>query len=203
MDFELTDEQHDIQRMTRQFSRERIAPRATEWDRGAIFPRDIIAELGEIGVMGVCIPEQYGGAGADFLSFILVIEEISHADAGVGLTVSVQTSLATLPILSFGSEEQKRKWIPPLASGEVIGCYGLTEPGAGSDAAALVSTARRDGSNYVLNGNKQFISNAGYAGTLIFFARTNLTGRRCDGISAFIVDMSLDGVTIGKEEEKL
>lgn len=203
MYFQFTDEQRDIQRMTRQFAKERIAPLAREWDRQHTFPREMIRELGELGLLGVCIPNEYGGADADFLSYILVIEELSRADAGLGVTVAVQTSLATLPILTFGTEEQKQRWIPPLASGEVIGAYGLTEPSSGSDAAALLTSARRDGDGWVLNGRKQFITNAGHAGTFIAFARTDPTAPRAKGISAFIVDMSQEGVSVGREEEKL
>lgn len=203
MHFRLTDEQRDIQQMTRDFAQEKIAPQAAQWDRDGVFPRSLIAELAELGLLGACIPEEYGGAGADFLSYILMLEELSRADAGVGVTVAVQTSLATLPILEFGSEVHRKTWIPPLASGEMIGCYGLTEPGSGSDPAALITSARRDGNHYILNGQKQFITNAGHAGLVVVFARTDRAVRGPKGISAFLVDRSLPGVSIGREEEKL
>ena len=203
MHFQLTTEQRDIQRMTRRFAKERVVPQAAEWDRQHLFPRKIIRELGELGLMGTCVPEEYGGAGADFLSYVLAVEELSRADAGLGVTVAVQISLATLPILTFGTDRQKEQWVPPLASGEVIGAYGLTEPGSGSDAAALLTSARRDGDGYILKGRKQFITNAGHAGVMIAFARTDPTAPRSKGISAFVVDMSREGVCVGREEEKL
>jgi alkylation response protein AidB-like acyl-CoA dehydrogenase len=203
MYFRLTDEQRDIQRMTRDFAQERIAPYSAGWDRECVFPQPLMAELGGLGLMGACVPEEYGGAGADFLSYILVLEELSRADAGVGVTVAVHTSCATLPILSFGTEAQKRHWVPVLASGTVIGAYGLTEPESGSDAAALLTSARRDGDDYILNGRKQFITNAGYSRVIVLFARTAPGTRGSESVAAFLVDMSLPGVTIGKEEEKL
>src|ERR1041385_4828950 len=127
MDFELSLEQREIQALTRDFARERIEPHAAEWDREHRFPRDLFKELAELGLMGVCVPEEYGGAGADFLSYVLVLEELSRADAGVGVTVAVHTSATTLPILAFGTDEQKSRFVPPLARGEVIGAFALTE----------------------------------------------------------------------------
>lgn len=203
MDFRLTEEQRDIQRMTRDFAQDRIAPGAAERDRDKIFPRELFTELGGLGLMGACIPEEYGGAGTDFLAYILALEELSRADAGVGVTVAVQTSLATLPIVTFGTEEQRRKWVPPLARGEVIGAYCLTEPGAGSDAAAVAATARKDGDSYILNGTKQFVSNAGHAGTFTVFARTDPGETRARGVSAFIVSRDWEGVSVDREEDKL
>ena len=203
MDFGLTEEQRDIQKMTRDFAQDHIAPGAAERDRDKIFPRELFTQLGELGLMGACIPERYGGAGTDFLAYILALEELSRADAGVGVTVAVQTSLATLPIVTFGTDEQKDRWVPPLARGEVIGAYCLTEPGAGSDAAAVATTARKDGDSYILNGTKQFVSNAGHAGTFTVFARTDPDSPKAKGISAFIVDRDLDGVSVDREEDKL
>ena len=141
MDFELTPEQREIQALARDFARERIEPHAAEWDREHRFPRELFAELAELGLMGVCVPEEYGGAGADFISYILVLEELSRADAGVGVTVAVHTSATTLPILAFGTDEQKSRFVPPLARGEVIGAFALTEPEAGSDAGSLRTRA--------------------------------------------------------------
>src|SRR5660397_204050 len=203
MDFGLTEEQRDIQKMTRDFAQDHIAPGAAERDRDKIFPRELFTQLGELGLMGACIPERYGGAGTDFLAYILALEELSRADAGVGVTVAVQTSLATLPIVTFGTDEQKDRWVPPLARGEVIGAYCLTEPGAGSDAAAVATTARKDGDSYILNGTKQFVSNAGHAGTFTVFARTDPDSPKAKGISVFIVDRDLDGVSVDREEDKL
>jgi alkylation response protein AidB-like acyl-CoA dehydrogenase len=203
MHFGLTYEQREIQQMTRDFAQERIAPFSAGWDRECVFPHALMVELGGLGLMGACVPEEYGGAGADFLSYILVLEELSRADAGVGVTVAVHTSCATLPILSFGTETQKRQWVPPLASGNAIGAYGLTEPESGSDAAALRTSARRDGDDYILNGRKQFITNAGCSGVIVVFARTAPETRGSKSVAAFLVDASLPGVTIGKEEEKL
>jgi len=203
VEFGLTEEQRDIQRLARDFARERIAPRAREWDRGEVVPLDLFAELRELDLWGVCIPEEYGGAGADYLSFILVLEELSRADAGVGVAVAVNTSLVALPVLEFGTEEQKRAWVPRLASGEVLGAYALTEPGSGSDAASIVTSACRKGGGYVLNGSKQFITNAGVAGLFVIMARTGPPGSGAKGVTAFLVEAAAEGLSLGREEEKL
>ena len=152
MDFELTPEQREIQALARDFARERIEPHAAEWDREHRFPRELFAQLAELGLMGVCVPEEYGGAGADFLSYILVLEELSRADAGVGVTVAVHTSATTLPILAFGTDEQKARFVPPLARGEVIGAFALTEPEAGSDAGSLRTRAEPSGDGWTITG---------------------------------------------------
>ena len=141
MDFELTHDQRAIQTLTRELAEAEIAPNAGEWDREHRFPDELYPKLAELGLMGVCVPEEYGGAGADFLSYVLVLEELSRADAGVGVTVAVHTSAATLPILAFGTEEQRSRFVPPLARGEQLGAFALTEPGAGSDAGSLRTTA--------------------------------------------------------------
>lgn len=203
MEFGLTDEQRDIQRMTRDFADERLVKQAAQWDRDHGFPPEVLAELGELGLLGVCVPEEYGGAGADYLSFILVLEELSRADAGLGVTVAVNTSLGTMPILDFGTEEQKREWVPRLASGEVIGAYALTEPASGSDAASITTSARKDGAGYRLNGAKQFITNAGFAGLFVVMARTGPPDSGAGGITAFLVDAAAEGLSLGREEEKL
>ncbi|MHB8869763.1 MAG: acyl-CoA dehydrogenase family protein [Thermoleophilia bacterium] len=203
MDFGLSDEQRDIQRMTRDFADERLVSQATQWDRDHGFPLAVLEELGALGLLGVCVPEEYGGAGADYLSFILVLEELSRADAGLGVTVAVNTSLGTLPILDYGTEEQKRAWVPRLASGELIGAYALTEPASGSDAASISTSARKDGAGYRLNGTKQFITNAGFAGLFVVMARTGAAGGGADGITAFLVDATTEGLSLGREEEKL
>lgn len=203
MEFGLSDEQRDIQRMTRDFADERLVSQAAQWDRDHGFPPEVLAELGELGLLGVCVAEEYGGAGADYLSFILVLEELSRADAGLGVTVAVNTSLGTIPILDFGTEEQKREWVPRLASGEVIGAYALTEPASGSDAASISTSARKDGAGYRLNGAKQFITNAGFAGLFVVMARTGTPDSGAGGITAFLVDAATEGLSLGREEEKL
>ena len=145
MDFDLTQDQREIQALTRDFARAEIEPNASAWDRDHHFPRELFGKLAEIGLMGACVPEEYGGAGVDFLSYILVLEELSRADAGVGVTVAVHTSAATLPILTYGTDEQKARFVPPLARGEVIGAFALTEPEAGSDAGSLRTKAEPSG----------------------------------------------------------
>ncbi len=141
MDFELTADQRAIQTLARELAEAEIAPHAADWDREHRFPDELFPKLAELGLMGVCVPEEYGGAGADFLSYVLVLEELSRADAGVGVTVAVHTSATTLPILAFGTDEQRARFVPPLARGEQLGAFALTEPGAGSDAGSLRTTA--------------------------------------------------------------
>ncbi len=152
--------------------------------------------------MGITVPEQYGGAGMDFTSYIIAIHEISKVSATVGVILSVHTSVGTNPILYFGTEEQKQKYVPKLARGEYLGAFCLTEPGSGSDAASLKTTAVRDGNHYVLNGSKVFITNGGEADTYIVFARTNLEEKGSKGVSAFIVEKQTPGLVIGKDEKK-
>src|SRR5881398_2377797 len=173
MDFELTQDQHEIQGLTREFARAEIDPHAAAWDRDHHFPRELYGKLAELGLMGVCIPEELGGAGADFLSYILVLEELSRADAGVGVTVAVHTSAVTLPILTFGTDEQRSRFVPPLARGEAIGAFALTEPDAGSDAGSLLTAATADGDGWSISGSKQWITNGGFGGTVLLFARTD------------------------------
>ena len=201
MDFELTPEQQEIQALAREIADSEIAPHAAEWDREHRFPREVFAKLAEVGLMGVCVPEEYGGAGADFLSYILVLEQLSRADAGVGVTVAVHTSATTLPILAWGSEQQRERFVPPLARGEAIGAFALTEPEAGSDAASLRTAAAPDGDAWVISGQKQWITNGSYAGTFLLFARTDPEKPRANGISAFVLDA--EHVRVTREEEKL
>ena len=200
MDFELSPEQREIQALTRDFVRAEVEPYASEWDREHRFPREVFAKLGEIGLMGVCVPEEYGGAGADFVSYVLVLEELSRADAGVGVTVAVHTSAVTLPLLRFGTEEQRARFVPPLARGELIGAFALTEAEAGSDAAALRTSATREDGGWRISGAKQFISTAEAAGTFLLFARTDPDEPGARGISAFILDAGDVRVT-GREEK--
>ena len=201
MDFELTPDQREIQALAREFGEAEIEPYASDWDREHHFPRELFGKLAELGLMGVCIPEELGGAGADFLSYILVLEELSRADAGVGVTVAVHTSAVTLPILNFGTDEQRSRFVPPLARGEVIGAFALTEPEAGSDAGSLRTAATPDDGGWRISGSKQWISNAAYAGTFLLFARTDQDTPGARGVSAFILDG--DHVRITRTEEKL
>jgi alkylation response protein AidB-like acyl-CoA dehydrogenase len=201
MDFELTADQRAIQGLTRELAEAEIVPHASDWDRDHRFPDELIPKLAELGLMGVCVPEEYGGAGADFLSYILVLEELSRADAGVGVTVAVHTSAVALPILTFGTDEQRARFVPPLARGEHLGAFALTEPGAGSDAGSLRTTAVADGDEWVLNGSKQWITNGSRAGTFVLFARTDQATAGARGVSCFVLDA--EHVRVTREEEKL
>ena len=193
---ELTDEQREIRDLARRFGDEEIAPHAAAWDREHSFPKEVFAHLGELGLMGVCVPEEHGGAGADFLSYVLVLEELSRADAGVGVTVAVHTSAVALPILTFGTDEQRARFVPPLARGEHLGAFALTEPGAGSDAGSLRTTAAAVG-----DGSKQWITNGSRAGTFVLFARTDSATAGARGVSCFVLDA--EHVRVTREEEKL
>ena len=201
MDFELTAEQREIQAVARDFAMAEIEPNAAAWDRDHGFPRELLTALGELGLLGVCVPESYGGAGADFVSYILVLEELSRADAGVGVTVAVHTSACTLPILQFGTDEQRSRFVPELARGDRIGCFALTEPGAGSDAGAIVTRAERVDGGWHVIGTKQWITNAAFGGTVLLFARTSPETRSARGVSAFVLDG--EDVEITRTEEKL
>ncbi|HST24657.1 MAG TPA: acyl-CoA dehydrogenase family protein [Gaiellaceae bacterium] len=201
MDFELTPEQREIQALARDFAAEQIEPNAAAWDRAHGFPQELLGSLAELGLLGVCIPEEHGGAGADFVSYILVLEELSRADAGVGVTVAVHTSAVTLPILTFGTDEQRSRFVPPLARGEKIGAFALTEPEAGSDAGSLRTAAVEDGDGWSISGSKQWITNGGFGGTVLLFARTDASTPGPAGVSAFVLDG--DQVQVTREEEKL
>ena len=201
MDFELAPEQKEIQALAQDFARQEIEPHAAAWDREHRFPREVFTKLAELGLMGVCVPAEYGGAEADFLSYILVLEELSRADAGVGVTVAVHTSAVTLPLLAWGSDEQRSRFIPPLAAGELLGAFALTEPEAGSDAGALRTHAEHDGAGWRINGAKQWITNGRYAGTFLVFARTDPETPGAGGVSAFVLDA--EHVRITRDEEKL
>jgi alkylation response protein AidB-like acyl-CoA dehydrogenase len=201
MQFELSADQREIQALAREFAQAEIEPNASQWDREHGFPRELFAKLAEVGLMGVCIPDEYGGAGADFLSYILVLEELSRADAGVGVTVAVHTSAVSLPILGFGTDEQRSRFVPPLARGEAIGAFALTEPEAGSDAGSLRTAAAADGDGWSITGSKQWITNGGFGGTVLLFARTDPETPGPKGVSAFILDG--DQVRVTREEEKL
>jgi alkylation response protein AidB-like acyl-CoA dehydrogenase len=201
VNFSLTEDQREIQALAREVAGAEIEPHAAAWDREHRFPRELFGRLGELGLLGVCIPEEYGGAGADFLSYILVLEELSRADAGVGVTVAVHTSAVSLPILTFGTDEQRSRFVPPLARGEMLGAFALTEPEAGSDAGSLRTSATLQGDAWRISGSKQWITNGSHAGTFLLFARTDPETPGARGVSAFILDA--DHVRVTREEEKL
>ncbi|MEK6619805.1 MAG: acyl-CoA dehydrogenase family protein [Chloroflexota bacterium] len=189
MDFDLTPEHEQIRTLARDFADKEIAPGARERDRSETFPKDVLAKMAPIGFLGGPVPEEYGGMGVDFVSHALITEEIGRADSSVRTTLSVQISLVELTILKFGTEAQKRTWLPRLCRGEVIGCFGLTEPEVGSDAARLRATATRDGDAWVIRGRKMWISNGSVSGLAIVFARTDPDVSKAHrGITAFLID---------------
>ena len=196
---ELTSEQREIRDLARRFADDEIAPHASSWDREHRFPREVFAALGELGLMGTCVPVEHGGAGADFLSYVLVLEELSRADAGVGVTVAVHTSAGTLPILANGTPEQIERLVPPLAQGHELAAFALTESGSGSDAGAMRTRADDDGAGGAirLSGTKQWITNGSYAHTFVVFAQDG--GKP----SAFIARRGSDGLSVTREEEKM
>jgi alkylation response protein AidB-like acyl-CoA dehydrogenase len=202
MNLHFTEEQEMMRKMVKEFAESEIAPFVERMEQGE-FPREILKKMAELGLMGITIPEEYGGAGMDFTSYIIAIHEISKVSATVGVILSVHTSVGTNPILYFGTEEQKKKYIPKLASGEYLGAFCLTEPSAGSDAKSLKTKAVRQGDYYILNGSKVFITNGGEADTYIVFARTNPEEEGSRGISAFIVEKDTPGFIIGKDEKKM
>ncbi len=198
----LTPEQEMIRDTLRQFAQERLAPHAAEWERTRTFPREALAELAELGAMGIVVPERWGGAGLDYLSMVLVIEEIAAGHGATSTVVCVQNSLACGITLKYGSDEQKARYLTKLASGEWLGCFCLTEPHTGSDAAAIRTTARREGDAWVLNGVKQFITTGKEGQLAIVFAVTDKTaGKR--GISCFLVPTDTPGYIVARLEEKL
>jgi acyl-CoA dehydrogenase len=201
MDLTLTDEQKMMRDMVRNFAKTEIEPFIPKMEEGE-FPREILTKMGALGLMGITVPEQYGGSEMDFVSYILAIEELSKVSAVVGVILSVHTSVGTNPIMYFGNEEQKNRYLPKMASGEYLGAFCLTESSSGSDAGALKTRAVKDGDHYVLNGSKMFITNGGEADVYIVFASTNPTDKTY-GITAFIVDKDTPGLIIGKEEKKM
>lgn len=198
----LTEEQRDVVGVARQFARERLLPFAADWDREHRFPAQALAEMGQLGFLGMLVPEQWGGCDTGYLTYALALEEIAAGDGACSTIMSVHNSVGCAPILRFGSEEQKRRFLPSLAKGEQIGAFALTEPHAGSDAGSLRTRARRDGDSYVLDGAKQFITSGREAGTVIVFAVTDPdAGKR--GISAFIVPTDSPGYQVVRVEDKL
>ncbi|MCL4857816.1 MAG: acyl-CoA dehydrogenase family protein [Caldilineaceae bacterium] len=202
MDFSLSEEQKMIRDSVRRFAAEKILPHAREWEKAHAFPRDLLYEMGELGYLGVPIPETYGGAELDYISEAIVFEEVGYADSSVRTTLSVQMSLVELTILKWGTEEQKRHYLPKLCSGEWIGCFGLTEPNAGSDAGNIATTAKRDGDGWLLSGQKTWISNGTWADVAIVFAQTQ-PGSKHKGMAAFLVDAKTPGFTSRKMTGKL
>ncbi|MDA8016476.1 MAG: acyl-CoA dehydrogenase [Thermoanaerobaculia bacterium] len=202
MHIELSDEQKMLREEVRRFAAEVVKPIAKEVDADGLFPIDSIRQAGELGLMGVSVPEEWGGAGMDPLSYCLAIEEISAVCGSTGVILSVNNSLVCDPLVKWADDEQKERWLKPLAAGERLGCFGLTEPGAGSDAAALRSSAVRDGDEYVINGNKVFITNGTHADTALIFATVDPEEKH-RGITAFIVDKDTPGYSHGHHEYKL
>ena len=202
MDFELAPEHASFRAGVRELAQGVVQPLAAEVDRDHRFPQEAIDAAAKSGLLGVLVPRQYGGAGLDALAFAICIEELAQACASTAVVVDVHTSVGTEPILLFGDEEQKRKWLPRLATGELLGAFALTEPGSGSDAASLEMTARRDGDGYVLNGTKVFITNIGHAGLYVVFARTG-PDEKASGVTAFLVPADTRGVRVGQIFHKM
>src|ERR1035438_3227945 len=203
MDFELTDEQELIREAVREFAEAEVAPIAAELDRDHRFPSELLPKLAELNLMGMPYPEKVGGAGADYLSYVIMIEELSRACPTTSVVVSAHSSLATWPIYKFGTPEQHDKYLSDMASGRRLGAFALTEPAAGTDAAAGTCTAIRKDNSYVLNGSKIFISNAPYAEVYIVFAKTDPDAQGTRGMSAFIVERDTPGFSVGEAEHKL
>jgi len=201
MNFDLSGPQQEIKERAAEFADREVAPYAAELDREDRFPAVTFEKLAEANFMGLCVPEEYGGAGADFLSYVLLLEEISRADAGVGATLAVHTSAGTLPIVMYGDEEQRTRWVPDLARGEKIGCFALTEPTTGSDAAAIQTSAERVDGGYRISGHKQWVTNGRVAGTMVVFARAD--GGAQEGVTAFVVGMDAEGISFGKHARKM
>lgn len=202
MDLRWTEEQKMMRKMVREFTRTEITPYVESMDEEERFPREILKKMGQTGLMGIPIPEKWGGAGADFVSYTLALEEISKVSATVGVILAVHTSVGTMPILRYGTDAQRKKYVPRLASGEYLGAFALTEAHAGSDAGNIRTRALRKGNHYILNGSKMFITNAGEADTYVAFALTDPDAGR-KGITAFIVEKGTPGLVIGKAEKKM
>jgi alkylation response protein AidB-like acyl-CoA dehydrogenase len=202
MDFALTDEQRMVRDMVRTFAREQVAPGAADRDRSGAFPDELVRQMGELGLLGMFVPERYGGAGMDELSYLLAVEELARADASVAVTMSVTNSVCCWPILHFGSEQVEERYLPLLASGQCLGGFMLTEPQAGSDAASLRTRYREDGDRWVLDGSKAWITNGGIGRYFVCLATSDPeVGHR--GISAFVIDADQPGVVFAKPEEKM
>ena len=202
MDFRLTDEQKALQETVRDFATREIAPHAQAFDEQGAIPKTLLDQMASLGLMGVCAPAEYGGAGLDYLAYILALEEIARASASVALAMTVNNTLFGDPLLRFGTHEQKLRWLGPAATGARLGCYCLTEPGSGSDAMSLATTARRDGDAWLLNGTKLFITNGSLASQAIVFATVDKS-RKHRGVTAFLVDKDTPGFSVGRKERKM
>ncbi len=202
MQYPLTEEQRLIQQTAREFANSRIAPEADRHNREGRFPREIVKELGRMGFMGMVVPESYGGSAAGNFALVLALEEINRACASTGVTMSVQNSLVNAPLVHWGSDYIKERYLPKLATGEFLGAYALSEPGSGSDAASLVTSAVRDGNEYVLNGTKNFITTGLEADVVVALVRTD-TSHKTRGITAFVIEKEWKGFSVGKKEDKL
>ncbi|GAB6431601.1 MULTISPECIES: acyl-CoA dehydrogenase [Bacillus] len=202
MHFKLSEEHEMIRKMVRDFAKNEVAPTAAERDEEERFDRALFDQMAELGLTGIPWPEEYGGIGSDYLAYVIAIEELSRVCASTGVTLSAHTSLAGWPIFKFGTEEQKQKFLRPMAEGTKIGAYGLTEPNSGSDAGGMRTTAKRDGDHYILNGSKIFITNGGIADIYVVFALTDPESKQ-RGTSAFIVESDTPGFSVGKKESKL
>jgi len=202
VDFTFTEEQKHLRKSVREFAEGEIAPHVMEWDEASHFPLELLPKLAEMGLLGVIFPEEYGGTGLGYVEYVIVIEELSRVDGSVGLFVAAHNSLCSNHIYKFGTEEQKRKYLVPLAQGKTLGAWSLTEPEAGSDAGGTRSTAVRNGNNWVLNGSKTFTTNGHYADTCVAMAGTD-KAKGSHGISAFILEKGMPGFRPGKKENKL
>ena len=201
--YDLTEDQELFRRTVREFAQREIVPIAQELDEKEQYPRESLAKMAELGLLGLLVPEQYGGAGSSTLEYVLAMEEISWADASHSVAMSVNNSLVCEPIMRFGSEEQKRRYLPALAQGTYVGAYCLSEPSSGSDAANMSTLARRDGDSYVLNGTKSWITNGGEAGVYLVYALSNLEVPKARGITAFLIPSDTPGMRAGAKEKKL
>jgi alkylation response protein AidB-like acyl-CoA dehydrogenase len=201
MNFQLSDEHEMLRKMVRDFAKKEVEPTAAERDEEERFDRKLFTQMAELGLTGIPWAEEYGGIGSDYLSYVIAVEELSRVCASTGVTLSAHTSLAGWPINKFGTEEQKQKFLKPMALGEKMGAYGLTEPQSGSDAGGMKTTAKKDGDHYILNGSKIFITNGGEAEIYVVFATTDPAAKH--GTSAFIVEKGTEGFSFGKKEKKL
>ena len=203
MDLYFNDEHRMLQDMVREFAENEVAPVAEQLDKDERFPTEIVSQMGELGLMGMPFPEEYGGAEMDTVAYTIAVEELAKVDSSVAITMAAHTSLGTNPIYLFGTPEQKEKYLPKLTSAEYLGCFGLTEPEAGSDAGGTKTVAIAEGDDFIINGSKNFITNAGFAGTCVLTARTDMNAKGSQGISVFLVETNTPGFHIGKPEKKM
>ncbi len=203
MDFELSDEHRLFRNTVREFAESEVAPGAMERDKTHEFPFHLIEKMASLGLMGIPFPEEYGGSGGDTLMYAIAVEEISRADGSLGLTLAAHTSLGCAPFYMFGTEQQKQKYLVPLASGKMLGAFGLTEPQAGSDAGSTKTTAYRQNGQWVINGSKLYMTSGRIAGVMVITAKTDPEAPRTDGITNFIIENPTEGLSFGKDEDKM